>query len=49
MGDFQSDPKDASAPKLGASAICAALDRSGVAAKEIDKMLIGRELFEETG
>lgn len=41
MGGFQGDLKDATAPELGASAIRAALDRSGVAADAIEETVFG--------
>ncbi|SOC37676.1 acetyl-CoA C-acetyltransferase [Rhizobium subbaraonis] len=41
MGGFQGDLKDATAPQLGASAIRAALDRSGVGLETIDEIIFG--------
>lgn len=41
MGGFQGDLKDATAPQLGASAIRAALDRSGVGPETIDEAIFG--------
>ncbi|AOF92837.1 acetyl-CoA C-acyltransferase [Sinorhizobium sp. RAC02] len=41
MGGFQGDLKDATAPELGASAIRAALDRSGVASDAIEETVFG--------
>jgi acetyl-CoA C-acetyltransferase len=41
MGGFQGDLKDATAPHLGASAIRAALDRSGVGPETIDEVVFG--------
>ncbi|NVP53952.1 acetyl-CoA C-acyltransferase [Mycoplana rhizolycopersici] len=41
MGGFQGDLKDATAPQLGASAIRAALDRSGVGPETIDEVVFG--------
>ncbi|MCT7665061.1 acetyl-CoA C-acyltransferase [Shinella kummerowiae] len=41
MGGFQGDLKDATAPELGASAIRAALDRSGVAADAVEETVFG--------
>ncbi len=41
MGGFQGDLKDATAPQLGASAIRAALDRSGVGPETIDEVIFG--------
>ena len=41
MGGFQGDLKDATAPELGASAIRAALDRSGVAPDAVEETVFG--------
>ncbi len=41
MGGFQGVLKDVSAPELGSFAIRAALERSGVAAADIDEVLMG--------
>jgi len=41
MGGFQGDLADVPAPELGAVAIRTALDRSGVAADDIDEVLMG--------
>jgi acetyl-CoA C-acetyltransferase len=41
MGGFQGDLSDATAPELGAVAIRAALERSQVAADEVDEVLMG--------
>jgi len=41
MGGFQGILKEVSAPELGSFAIRAALERSGVSAKEIDEVLMG--------
>lgn len=41
MGGFQGDLKDATAPELGASAIRAALDRSGVASDAVEETVFG--------
>jgi acetyl-CoA C-acetyltransferase len=41
IGGFQGDLKSATAPDLGAAAIRAALQRSGVPASEIDEVLFG--------
>ena len=44
MGGFQGDLKDARAPALGSAAIAAALDRAGVAAHEVDEVIMGNIL-----
>lgn len=41
MGGFQGELRDATAPQLGATAIRAALDRSGVNPETVDEVLIG--------
>ncbi|MDF1633174.1 acetyl-CoA C-acyltransferase [Mycoplana sp. MJR14] len=41
MGGFQGELKDATAPQLGATAIRAALDRSGVNPETVDEVLFG--------
>ncbi len=41
MGGFQGDLKDATAPELGAAAIRAALERSGVAPDAIEEVVFG--------
>ena len=41
MGGFQGDLKDATAPELGAAAIRAALERSGVAADAVEETVFG--------
>jgi acetyl-CoA C-acetyltransferase len=41
MGAFQGELKDATAPELGAVAIRAALARSGVAAADVDEVVMG--------
>ncbi len=41
MGAFQGELKDATAPELGAVAIRAALARSGVAAADVDEVIMG--------
>jgi acetyl-CoA C-acetyltransferase len=41
MGGFQGDLKDVTAPELGASAIRAALDRSGVASDAVEETVFG--------
>jgi acetyl-CoA C-acetyltransferase len=41
MGGFLGDLKDVSAPALGATAIAAALDRSGLKAGDVDEVLMG--------
>ncbi|MGQ3213206.1 MAG: acetyl-CoA C-acyltransferase [Shinella sp.] len=41
MGGFQGDLKDATAPELGAAAIRAALDRSGVSADAVEETVFG--------
>jgi len=41
MGGFQGDFKDLTAPQLGAAAIGAALQRSGVQPAEVDEVLMG--------
>ena len=41
MGGFQGDLKDAGAPELGASAIRAALERSGLASEAVDETVFG--------
>lgn len=41
MGGFQGDLKDAAAPVLGAAAIRAALDRSGVSPETVDEVVFG--------
>ena len=44
MGGFQGDLKDARAPELGATAIRAALERAGVAAEDVDEVIMGNIL-----
>ncbi len=41
MGGFQGDLKSLSAPELGAAAIRAAVERSGVAAEQVQEVLMG--------
>lgn len=41
MGGFQGDLKDATAPELGAAAIRAALDRSGISPEGVEEMVFG--------
>ena len=41
MGGFQGALKDVAAPKLGATAIAAALERAGVAADAVDEVVMG--------
>ncbi len=41
IGSFQGELKDAAAPELGAAAIRAALERSGVAAAAVDEVVFG--------
>ena len=41
MGGFQGDLKDAGAPELGASAIRAVLERSGLASEAVDETVFG--------
>ncbi|HLY56013.1 MAG TPA: acetyl-CoA C-acyltransferase [Stellaceae bacterium] len=41
MGGFQGDLKDVTAPALGATAIRAALERAGVAADQVDEVVMG--------
>lgn len=41
MGGFQGDLKSVSAPELGAAAIRAAVERSGVAAEQVQEVLMG--------
>ncbi len=41
MGGFQGDFKDATAPELGAAAIRAALDRSGVDPQTVEETVFG--------
>ena len=41
MGGFQGDLKSLSAPELGAAAIRAAVERSGVAPEQIQQVLMG--------
>ncbi|MBD9374633.1 acetyl-CoA C-acyltransferase [Rhizobium sp. ARZ01] len=41
MGGFQGDLKDATAPELGAAAIRAALDRSGVSLETVEEVVFG--------
>ncbi|WP_173934509.1 acetyl-CoA C-acyltransferase [Chelativorans sp. Marseille-P2723] len=41
MGRFQGDLKDLTAPQLGASAIRAAVERSGVAPENVDEVVFG--------
>ena len=41
MGGFQGVLKDVAAPKLGATAIAAALERAGVAAEAVDEVVMG--------
>ena len=40
MGGFQGDLKSLSAPELGAAAIRAAVERSGVAAEQVQEALM---------
>ena len=44
MGGFQGDLKEARAPELGAAAIGAALERAGVAAADVDEVIMGNIL-----
>ena len=44
MGGFQGALKDARAPELGSAAIEAALGRAGVAADEVDEVIMGNIL-----
>ena len=44
MGGFQGALKDARAPELGSAAIEAALSRAGVAAHEVDEVIMGNIL-----
>jgi acetyl-CoA C-acetyltransferase len=41
MGGFQGDFKDVSAPRLGATAIRAAVERAGIAPEAVDEVLVG--------
>lgn len=41
MGGFQGVLKDVAAPKLGATAIAAALERAGIAAEAVDEVVMG--------
>ncbi|MEM6679653.1 MAG: acetyl-CoA C-acetyltransferase, partial [Pseudomonadota bacterium] len=41
MGGFQGELAGATAPELGAAAIGAALERGGVAAAQVDEVLMG--------
>ncbi len=45
MGGFQGDLSSATAPQLGGAAIRAALDRAGVAAADVDEVIMGLCLF----
>jgi acetyl-CoA C-acetyltransferase len=49
MGGFQGDLKDKTGPELGALAIRAALERSGVPAADVDEVLMGCVLPAGTG
>ena len=44
MGGFQGALKDARAPELGSAAIEAALSRAGVAAHDVDEVIMGNIL-----
>jgi len=41
MGGFQGILKDKTAPQLGAAAIAAALERAGIAAEDVDEVMMG--------
>ncbi|MCH6588524.1 MAG: acetyl-CoA C-acetyltransferase, partial [Proteobacteria bacterium] len=41
MGGFQGELAPLTAPQLGAAAIGAALERAGVAAEEVDEVIMG--------
>ncbi len=41
MGDFQGELRSVSAPELGAAAIRAAVERSGIAAEQVQEVLMG--------
>lgn len=44
MGGFMGDLSALTAPQLGAAAICAAIDRAGIAAGQVDEIIIGNVL-----
>ncbi len=49
MGGFQGDLKDVTAPQLGASAIKAAVERSGIKPEEVEEVIMGLCLFAGLG